>query len=433
LKNNRWLILAVMFLTRTSMALQFQTVGSLGPDLMETFAIDHGRLGTLIGLYMLPGVAMALPGGLLGLRFGSKHAVMAGLALMTLGGAMMGFASSVIEISAGRIISGAGAVLLNVMLARIVGDWFGGREIVTAMAVLVVSWPLGIGLGLMAFVPLAAAGWAAVMHASTGAVLVCVALVAIVYRDPEGLVPAGVRSLAIRLNRREWLLVSIASLIWGTYNVAYIGFISFAPEFFATRGFSLADGSSLTSLISWSLVASIPISGMLAERLKMPNLFMAGGFLIGAMAIVAFVTTSAEIASFAMLVLVIGLPGGLIMALPAEALRPEARAPGMGSFYTLFYGWMAILPGFAGAARDIAQSDAAPLFFAAAMLLAAFAGLLTFRAVQGASGVAALLVSAPQPALQAVAADPPGHAPALSVRIPRDCGQDSDASRTAFR
>src|SRR5271165_506978 len=256
-----------MFMTRTSMALQFQTVGSLGPDLMETFAIDHGRLGTLIGLYMLPGVAMALPGGLLGQRFGSKHAVMAGLALMTLGGAMMGFASSVIEISAGRIVSGAGAVLLNVMLTRIVADWFGGREIVTAMAVLVVSWPLGIGLGLMAFVPLAAAGWAAVMHASTGAVLVCVALVAIVYRDPEGLVPAGVRSLAIRLNRREWLLVLIASLIWGTYNVAYIGFISFAPEFFATRGFSLADGSSLTSLISWSLVASIPISGMLAERL----------------------------------------------------------------------------------------------------------------------------------------------------------------------
>src|SRR5271166_339126 len=120
LKNNRWLMLAVMFLTRTSMALQFQTVGSLGPDLMETFAIDHGRLGTLIGLYMLPGVAMALPGGLLGQRFGSKHAVMAGLALMTLGGAMMGFASSVIEISAGRIVSGAGAVLLNVMLTRIV-------------------------------------------------------------------------------------------------------------------------------------------------------------------------------------------------------------------------------------------------------------------------------------------------------------------------
>jgi len=396
MKDNRWMILALIFLARTTMALQFQTVGSLGPDLVGLFAIDHGALGSLIGLYMLPGIVMSLPGGLLGQRFGSRHAVMAGLALMALGGIMMGFASSVVGFAAGRLISGVGAVLLNVMLTRIVADWFGGREIVTAMALLVVSWPLGIGFGLMAFVPLAtAAGWAAVMHTTAGAVLVCLALIAFVYRDPQGLAPAGIRTLALRLTAREWLLVSIAGLIWGTYNAAYIAFVSFAPEFLATLGFSLAQASSVTSLISWSLIASIPISGMLAERLNVPNLFMIGGFLVSAAAIAAFVSTSATVPAFISLVLVVGLPAALIMALPAEALRPEARASGMGVFYTVFYLWMAILPGFAGAARDLARSPAAPLLFAAAMLLAALAGLLTFRAVQRTAGVAAAPGSEP--------------------------------------
>jgi predicted MFS family arabinose efflux permease len=403
MRDSRWMILAVAFLARTSMALQFQTVGSLGPDLVGAFAIDHGALGTLIGLYMLPGVVMSLPGGLIGQRFGSKHAVMAGLALMALGGAMTGLASSLVAIAAGRLTSGVGAVLLNVMLTRMITDWFGGRETVTAMALLVVSWPLGIGLGLMAFIPLAsAAGWAAVMYTTAGAVLVCLALIAFVYRDPAGPAPTGIRTLAIRLTRREWLLVSIAGLIWGTYNAAYIAFVSFAPEFFATRGFSLAQASSLTSLISGSLIASIPISGMLAQRLSMPNLFMAGGFLVGAVAIVALVSTSAAVPAFIVLMLVIGLPAGLIMALPAEALRAAARASGMGVFYTVFYAGMAVLPGCAGIARDLARSAAAPLLFAAAMLLAALVGLLAFRAVQRGSVVAAAL-----PPIGAINPSPP--------------------------
>ena len=48
--ENRWFILAVLFLARTAMACQFQTVGSLGPVLVQSLGIDYARLGTLIGL-----------------------------------------------------------------------------------------------------------------------------------------------------------------------------------------------------------------------------------------------------------------------------------------------------------------------------------------------------------------------------------------------
>src|SRR5476651_443616 len=89
--QNRWLMLAVLFVARTAMALQFQTVASSGPFLIDALGIDFAALGLLIGLYMLPGVAIALPGGVLGQRFGAKAVVLAGLAMMAVGGAIMGF------------------------------------------------------------------------------------------------------------------------------------------------------------------------------------------------------------------------------------------------------------------------------------------------------------------------------------------------------
>jgi len=195
-----------------------------------------------------------------------------------------------------------------------------------------------------------------------------------------------VRAFTLNLSKREWLLVTIAGLVWGTYNVAYIAFVSFAPEFFTTRGYSSAQASSLVSLVSWSLIASIPISGYLAERWRRPNAFMICGLLAAALSVVAMVSTGATLAAFVAIVLVVGVPAGLIMALPAESLRAESRAAGMGVFYTLYYGWMAILPGVAGIARDRAGSPAAPVLFVAAMLLAALVFLLLFRAAQRIGG-----------------------------------------------
>ena len=58
-----------------------------------------------------------------------------------------------------------------------------------------------------------------------------------------------------------------------------------------------------------------------------------------------------------------------MMVLPAQALRPETRAGGMGVFYTWYYAAMAVLPGLAGMARDLAGSPAAPVLFSAAMMV----------------------------------------------------------------
>jgi MFS family permease len=82
----RWKILAVLTLARTAMGFQFQVVTAAGTGLTQTFDLTGATLGLLIGLYLLPGIAVAIPGGWLGQRFGDKRVVLAGLAMMA-GGA----------------------------------------------------------------------------------------------------------------------------------------------------------------------------------------------------------------------------------------------------------------------------------------------------------------------------------------------------------
>ena len=381
--RNRWFILAVLFLARTAMAFQFQTVGSVGPMLSQGGGLDHARIGTLIGLYLLPGVAIALPGGVLGQRFGAKRVVLAGLALMTAGGLVMSLGDPFAVLAAGRLLSGVGAVLMNVLLAKMVADWFASREIVTAMALLVASFPLGLAAGQVGFAPLAlAASPGAVMAAGAAAAFLCLLLVGVAYRDPPtAAAPARVR-LRLEMTRREWLLVSLAGLIWGTYNVGYIGIVSFAPEVFTARGYSLTEAGWIVSLANWVMIPSVPLSGYLAERWRRRNLFMVGGFLAVAGATLALPFVASPAAMVVVIALAIGLPAGIVMALPAEVLRPTARAAGMGVYFTWYYATMAALPGLAGLARDRTGSPAAPLVFAAAMMATAAVGVAAFRLAQ---------------------------------------------------
>jgi predicted MFS family arabinose efflux permease len=390
--RNRWLALAVLFLARTAMAVQFQSVGALGPILVDRLAIDYALLGTLIGLYMLPGFVIALPGGMLMQRFGATTIALVGLAAMALGGLLMGAIPSFPAMAAGRLLSGTGAVLLNVALTKMAADWFVGREIVTAMSILVASWPFGIALALVGFVPLAGAyGWQAAMYAGAGFAAASLVLIGLAYRSPPAAAAPETAKLELNLTGREWLLVSLAGLVWGTFNVGYIGLVSFAPDLFVARGYSLIDASRLVSLVGWVLIASIPLGGYVAEAAGRPNAVMAGGLALAAIAMAMLPAGIAPLAVFGVVALVVGLPAGPIMALPAQALRPESRAPGMGVFYTWYYAAMAVLPGLAGAARDLVGSPAAPVLFAAAMMLAALGCLVAFLvAMRGGKAAAAL-------------------------------------------
>jgi MFS family permease len=153
--RNRWGVLAVLFFIRTTMAVQFQSIAAVAPLLSADLGFSLADIGILIGLYSVPGVALALPSGAIGQRFGDKTTVLAGLVLMIVGSLIMAFSSSWGGQISGRLLAGIGGVLISVLMMKMVADWFTGKEISTAMAVFVNSWPVGIAISLLALPPMA--------------------------------------------------------------------------------------------------------------------------------------------------------------------------------------------------------------------------------------------------------------------------------------
>ncbi len=65
------------------MGFQFQGIAALGSSLTSEVAISYAALGTLMGIYLLPGALIAIPGGWFGKQFGDKKIVLIGIAMMT--------------------------------------------------------------------------------------------------------------------------------------------------------------------------------------------------------------------------------------------------------------------------------------------------------------------------------------------------------------
>jgi len=366
--GNRWAILAVLFAVRATMAFQFQSVAAVAPLLANEFGVSIADIGVLIGLYFAPGVALALPGGAIGQRFGDKATVLGALLLMLAGSVAMALAASWSIQIAGRLVAGVGGVVLSVQLTKMLTDWFAGKEIATAMAIFVNSWPAGIAISLLLMPVIGTAYGVGAVHLSVAAFSAfAIVLLAIAYRPPADAAVASATSL--RLDRKAAIAVIAAGLIWGLFNVGFAVIFSFGPSLLVERGWSIAAAGSAISIVLWLAVISVPLGGFVSDRMKRPELVMVAGWIVFAMLMMLFPRSNAVILIVIALGLISGQPAGPIMSLPTRVLRPETRAIGMGLFFTMFYGCMMLGPVVGGACAKWAGSAAAAFDFGAAMIL----------------------------------------------------------------
>ncbi|WP_342740369.1 MFS transporter [Bradyrhizobium sp. B117] len=366
--RNRWGILAILFLVRLTIAFQFQSVAAVAPLLQQSFGVGIADIGILIGLYFTPGVVLALPGGAIGRRFGDKPTTIAALLLMTAGSLVMASTDIWGWQMTGRLASGAGGVLLTVQLTKMAADWFAGKEIATAMAIFVNSWPAGIGISLLVLPALGTAHGAGAVFLAAGALTAIGILLTMLYQPPPAATagPAG----SGRLDPLALLAVIVAGAIWGLYNVGFAMIFSFGPSLLAERGWSIASAGSAISVVMWLSVISVPAGGYLADRFKRPFMLAIAASLTVALLLAWLPRSDAVISILVLIGLIGGHPAGPIMSLAARVLAPETRAIGMGVFYTLFYAAMMLGPAIAGRLAKSAGTAAVALDLGAMAVLA---------------------------------------------------------------
>jgi MFS family permease len=381
----RWAMLLVIFFTRISLGFQFQSIAALTPFLIAAFDLSYAQVGLLMGLFMLPGVVIALPGGLLGQRYGSVRIAVAGLGLMLVGGVVVSYSLGFGLATLGRTLSGVGGVLVNVMLARMVAEWFRGRELQTAMGVMLSAWPFGMALALAILGPLAAAtSWRVAEYVTVAAAGLALALIALGYRDPppgdEAPEPAAV--LRLGLPGRVWALAISAGVAWALLNASVIVVASFAPSFLMSRGASVGEAGFLTGVALWISIVAVPVGGLVAQKVDRPRLLIIVGCLATAVTIACIARAPLPALWLVASGILLGLPPSIMMSLLPRAVSTEHLAPALGVYYALFYLGMAVSQTAAGFFRDLTGDPGMPLLFASLLMVATVPAVAVFWRIE---------------------------------------------------
>lgn len=382
--TNRWAVLALVFVTRLALPLQFQSVAAVAPFLRTELGFSFSQLGTLMGLYSLPGVLLALPSGLLGDRIGARPTLLGGLALMVAGGVLMTAGGSYPLMVAARLVTGTGAILVMVQTQALLTAQFAGKELATALAIGASAFGLGIGVAMGVLSPLAElGGWRMAVNATTALAGLCGALVALLLPDPaqSAARPEGQGRLWA-LTAREAVLCAVAGVGQVGFVTGYVVFMSFAPLVLVAAGQSVAAAGVLVGQAALVAIVSVPLGGYLVDRTGRKDTLIAGGALGTALCCLAFPLWGPPL----LWVLLFGaLRGGVtggIQSLPGEVLAPSHRSTGFGVYYTMHYLGLVIGPALAGRLLDATGLPAASVWLAAAIWLSILPMLAAFRLLQ---------------------------------------------------
>jgi predicted MFS family arabinose efflux permease len=377
---DRWRTLALIFCTRISMGVQFQSIASVAPLLVDDLHVSYVEAGTLVGLYLAPGVVLSVPGGWLGRRLGERRAVVGSLALMVVGGAITAWSGGFATAAAGRLVSGAGAVLMNLLLIKLTADWFATREMATAMGVVLAAWPVGLGVAVAGLGAVASAtSWRMAIALASATALLGLVLMAFVVRDAPVRTDAG-RPAGLRA--RDVALALSSGVAWGTFYASLVVVVAFAPPMLIARGASLGQAGFVASLAIWVTIMSVPLGGLLSDRLGRPNLFIVIGCATAAGVLLAMPAMRAEALALFLVGAVIGAAAAPLTSLLPRALPPERLSAGLGVSYTAYYVVMAAALPAAGLVRDLTGDPAVPIELAALIMAATLLGLLAFRVIE---------------------------------------------------
>ncbi len=181
----RWAMLAVGTTAQATSAAVVLAPAFLIPVLHEDRGMSLAEAGLVAAA---PTVGMTLTLVLWGLvvdRRGERFSLLAGLALVALGGAIATRLEDVAALAAALTLAGVGAASTNSASGRVVVGWFPPERRGLAMGIRQTAQPLGVGLGALTVPVLAEThGIGPALSALVAATVVAGVLVAVVVLDP---------------------------------------------------------------------------------------------------------------------------------------------------------------------------------------------------------------------------------------------------------
>jgi CP family cyanate transporter-like MFS transporter len=352
--------LVLLWLVGTALRLTILAVPPVIPRIHDDLALSATQIGILTGLPPLLFAFAAVPGSLLIARLGVTAAMVVGLALNAVGGALRGALPDVTWLYATTILMGAGVAIMQVTMPPAVRSWAPHR-IAFATAVytngLLIGELVPVASMLPLVLPLVGGSWQwGFAFWSAPVALIAVAVAALAPRQESANGAA---------TRRRWWPDWGSALIWrlgimlGTVNAAYFTTNAFLPDYLNAHGQGEWISAALTGLNAGQLPASILLL-IFASRLELRawpyvvcglvSSLAVSGLVFGSGPIVVISATLIGFFAAAILVLVLALPP--LLAPPDDVHRVTA------AMFTISYSCAVIVPIISGLSWDATGNGA---------------------------------------------------------------------------
>lgn len=370
--KRRWIIFAALAIAYALVSVHRLSTAVLAEQLTAAFDTSGAALGTLHAAFFYIYAAMQLPAGVVADRTGSRLAVTAGTAVMSVGALLFSAADSYLVAFLARTLVGFGGSLLFIAILRFLANWYRPGEFARMSGATIAVAGFG---GILATRPLAevvtALGWRETLL-GLGVVGFALAVLAYVLaRDspadaglPEidGVPIARTPSLrAVASNTRTVLreratwLVGIVLFAGTGVNITVFGLWG-VPYVVQTYGTSVPTASNFTLLGSLGLVVGPPVMGWLSDRLdRRTGLVVVGMALYALTFAVLAVTGDPPIAVVGIVFFLSGfLAGAYALGYTVVKERHESGASGVstGTVNTIGFAGAAVLPTLMGFVLD---------------------------------------------------------------------------------
>lgn len=334
---SRWWILFLVHLSVLAFALNLQMIPPLIPSLVSEIGLTHTQVGVLMGLFTLPGIFLAIPGGRVSDAIGPRSVALWSLALLTVGAFLMlplhpGF------LYAGRLCSGIGGAVLVVVAPQIIARSFHGRELGLAMGIFNTAVPIGtiVAFNLLGFFA-GRFGIPVVIMATASFSFVAMTVFFLTYADPQQgptEAPAAGPEKLEGLGGTIWLI----SLVWVLFNISILGYFTYAIDHFTGGGMDPSAARFISSLPMLLSIFLTPLAGFAMHRYGLRWSLPFVGCAIASAAILLILAPDQTM----IIVWSILLGVGISMVPPAiftmigEVVHPSRVGTGFGLMTTIF-------------------------------------------------------------------------------------------------
>jgi CP family cyanate transporter-like MFS transporter len=344
----------LLWLAGNALRLTILAVPPVIPSIHQDLHLTATAVGILGGLPVALFAAAALPGSLLIARIGPVRALVAGLVISAIGGALRGAVPAVWWLFAMTIVTGAGVAIMQPALPALVRRWAPDR-IAFATAIFTNGLLVGETLPVLLMLPLVlplVGTWQWGLAAWSLPVLAIAALVVVTTRENGNAQPTPARPARWLPDWRNGLIWRLG-LIFGSVNAMYFALNTFLPDYLTSQGRGDLISAALSALNFGQLPASVILLAVASrlERRAWPYVV----FGIFSLASVVGIATTASVWTVVWAgVFGFSAAGVLVLALavPPMLCAPHDVAPVTAAVLTVSYSLAMIVAIASGAAWD---------------------------------------------------------------------------------